>query len=87
MADNKLHLVMGGEVRDPSGSDFIDADNIDIIGVYSSYDKAMSAWKGASHSHVDEAHTKYVIVHLHRMLDPDNPQPEFKERRSDRGNS
>jgi hypothetical protein len=84
MAENKLHLVLGGEVSDPTGADFIDADNLDVVGVFSSYDKALAAWKGASHTHVDEAHNKYVIVHLHRMLDPDNPQPEFKERRQDR---
>ncbi len=84
MSDNLLHLVLGGEVSDPSGNDFVDPDNLDVVGVFPGYDKALRAWQGASHTHVDEAHYKYVIVHLHRMLDPDNPQSEFKERRSDR---
>ncbi len=82
MSENLLHLVMGGEVADLSGNEFIDPDNLDVVGVYPSYDKALRTWQGASHTHVDEAHYKYVIVHLNRRIDPDNPQDEFKEGRS-----
>ncbi|WP_028878684.1 DUF4170 domain-containing protein [Terasakiella pusilla] len=65
-----LHLVFGGEVADPQTNDFVDPDNLDIIGIFPSYEAALNAWRGASQAHVDEAHTKYVIVHMHKMLDP-----------------
>jgi len=66
-----LHLVFGGEVEDPSGTDFVDTNNLDIIGIFPDYQSALTAWRGASQLHVDDARTKYVIVHMHRLLDPE----------------
>jgi len=77
-----LHLVFGGPVADPQGCDFIEPDNLDIIGIFPDNDSATKAWRGASQARVDEANVKYVIVHLHRMLDPEHPV-EFHERRSE----
>ncbi|GAB6054641.1 DUF4170 domain-containing protein [Magnetospira thiophila] len=74
-----LHLVFGGEVRDPSENIFIDSDNLDIVGIFPSHDAALKAWRAASQARVDEAHTKYVIVHLHRLVDPDHPEATGKE--------
>lgn len=71
MSKPLLHLVFGGEVKDPQGQDFVDPDNLHIVGIYPSYEKALAAWRGASQARVDEANTKYVIVHLHRMLEPE----------------
>lgn len=78
-----LHLVFGGAVADPQGTDFTDPDGLDIIGIFPNHDAALKAWRGASQGHVDEANVKYVIVHLHRLLDPDHPV-EFQERAADR---
>ena len=78
-----LHLVFGGEVEDPQATDFVDPDNLDILGIFPDHKSALNAWRGASQSHVDEANVKYVIVHLHRLLDPDQPR-EFQERTGDR---
>ncbi|NQU59540.1 MAG: DUF4170 domain-containing protein [Rhodospirillales bacterium] len=78
-----LHLVFGGEVADPQGTDFVDSDGLDIVGIFPDHDSALKAWRGASQGRVDEANVKYVIVHLHRMLDPDHPI-DFHERTSDR---
>lgn len=78
-----LHLVFGGEVADPQGIDFVAPDALDIIGIFPNNKTAHQAWRGASQRHVDEANTKYVIVHLHRMLDPDHPV-EFHQRSDDR---
>lgn len=83
MVQPLLHLVFGGEIADPSGNDFVDADNLDVIGIFPSYAAAMTAWQGASRANVDHAHIKYVIVHLHRLMDPDHPANEFHERASD----
>lgn len=66
-----LHLVFGGEVSDPTGADFIDPDNLHIVGIFPDYKSALTAWRGASQAQVDNARYKYVIVHLHRMLDPE----------------
>lgn len=85
MAQPLLHLVFGGEIADPSGNEFVDADNLDVIGIFPSYAAAMTAWQGASRANVDHAHIKYVIVHLHRLMDPDHPTAEFQERASDSG--
>jgi hypothetical protein len=67
-----LHLVFGGEVADPSGTDFVDTDNLDIVGIFPNYATALTAWRGASQKHVDDANTKYVIVHMHRLLEPED---------------
>ena len=69
-----LHLVFGGEVKDPATNDFVDPNNLHVVGIFPSYELALHAWRGASQARVDEAHTKYVIVHLHRMIDPDHPK-------------
>jgi hypothetical protein len=65
-----LHLVFGGEVADPRGVDFVDVDKLDIVGIYPDYHTAFKAWRGVSQRHVDHATIKYVIVHLHRLMDP-----------------
>lgn len=70
-----LHLVFGGEVRDPQGLEYASTAALDIVGIYPSYAEAYKAWRGASQRHVDHANIKYVIVHLHRLLDPSREAP------------
>jgi hypothetical protein len=67
---SKLHLVFGGRVKDPQGLDF-DLKTIDLVGVYDSYAAAEEAWRGKAQASVDDAEMKYVVVHLHRLLEPD----------------
>lgn len=71
MAEQLLHLVFGGEVKDPQGLDFADCDKLDIVGIFPSYAEALKVWRGVSQKHVDHANIKYVIVHLHRLLQPE----------------
>ncbi|WP_277970901.1 DUF4170 domain-containing protein [Sphingomonas echinoides] len=68
---SKLHLVFGGRVRDPRGTDFVDTAAIEIIGVYPDYASAEKAWRAAAQRTVDDAEMKFVVVHLHRLLEPD----------------
>jgi hypothetical protein len=75
MATPLLHLVFGGEVKDPRGLDFVDPASLDIVGIFPNYESALTAWRGVSQKHVDHAHIKYVIVHLHRLLDPAKDTP------------
>lgn len=67
---SKLHLVFGGHVSDPLTLDFVDLDKIDFVGVFPDYKSAEKAWRGAAQRTVDDAEMRYVIVHLHRLLDP-----------------
>lgn len=66
-----LHLVMGGRVKDTRSVEFEDPAAIDVIGVYPSHADALEAWRGAAQRTVDDAAMKYVIVHLHRLLEPE----------------
>jgi len=70
----KLHLVMGGRVSDPRGLDFVDLKELDLVGVYPDFDSAEDAWRSRAQSTVDDAEMKYVIVHLHRLLEPELPE-------------
>jgi len=72
---SKLHLVFGGRVRDPRTLEFKDLDSIDIVGVFPDYKTAEEAWRAAAQRTVDDAEMKYVVVHLHRLLEPDLIEP------------
>ena len=78
---SKLHLVFGGRVKDPRGIEFADLNSIDLVGIYDSYAAAEEAWRGSAQRSVDDAEMKYVIVHLHRLLEPEGdgirrPRPQ-----------
>jgi hypothetical protein len=45
-------------------------DELDIVGIYPNYAAAYAAWKAKAQLTVDNAHMRYFIVHLHRLLDP-----------------
>jgi hypothetical protein len=71
-----LHLVFGGELEDVAGLTFKDPDKLDIVGIYPSYASAYAAWKAKAQGTVDNAHMRYFIVHLHRLLDPASTAPQ-----------
>src|SRR6476661_7146220 len=77
---SKLHLVFGGRVKDPRGLDF-DMDSIDLVGIYDSYAAAEEAWRGKAQRSVDDAEMKYVVVHLHRLLDQSGQEAADVRRR------
>ena len=66
-----LHLVFGGELTDLGSHEFRDLDKLEIVGIYPNYASAYSAWKAKAQLTVDNAHMRYFIVHLHRLLDPE----------------
>jgi len=68
-----LHLVIGGELSDLRGVTFANLDEVDIVGVYPNYAAAHAVWRQKAQQTVDSAQTRYFIVHLHRLLDPENP--------------
>ena len=70
-----LHLVFGGELKNPAGDEFKNVDKLDIVGIYPNYAGAYAAWKAKAQRTVDNAEMRYFIVHLHRLLDPESQQP------------
>jgi len=66
-----LHLVFGGELEDVGGYDFSDLSKLDIVGIYPDYDSALIAWRSKAQATVDNAHMRYFVVHIHRLMDPD----------------
>ncbi|HEX2478424.1 MAG TPA: DUF4170 domain-containing protein [Geminicoccaceae bacterium] len=72
MPKELLHLVFGGELTHPGGVEFADLAKLDIVGIYPDYRTAYAAWRGAAQKTIDDAHVRYFIVHLHRLLDPEN---------------
>ena len=69
----RLHLVFGGELVDPTKNAFKDVDAIDIVGMFPDYDTAYNAWKNAAQRTVDNAHMRYFIAHIHRLCDEETP--------------
>jgi len=67
-----LHLVFGGALTELDKVEFDDLKKLDIVGVYPNYAQAYDAWKDAAQRTVDDAHMRYFIVHLHRLLDPEH---------------
>jgi hypothetical protein len=65
-----LHLVFGGELKDLESFEFRDPAQIDVVGIFPDYDSAAAAWRGRAQATVDNAQTRYFIVHLHRFLEP-----------------
>jgi Domain of unknown function (DUF4170) len=65
-----LHLVFGGELTSLKSTEFRDLDALDIVGIYPDYASAALAWKAKAQQTVDNAHMRYFIVHLHRLLEP-----------------
>jgi hypothetical protein len=80
MADGKnskqlLHLVFGGELASLGSTDFRDLSKIDFVGMYPDFASARDAWKSKAQQTVDNAHMRYFVVHLHRLLDPETGEP------------
>ena len=69
---SKLHLVFGGRVSDPQTLNFVEPEALDVVGIFPDYDTAEEAWRSNAQRTVDDATMKYVVVHLHRLLEPDH---------------
>jgi len=67
-----LHLVFGGELKSLKSTEFRNLDELDIVGIYGDYKSAEAAWRSKAQETVDNAHMRYFIVHLHRLLDPES---------------
>ena len=75
----RLHLVFGGELVDPTRNVFKDVKTIDIVGMFPDYASAYSAWKAHAQRTVDDAHMRYFIAHIHRLRDEEAPASATEE--------
>ncbi len=66
-----LHLVIGGELTGLEDVEFKDLSKVDVVGVFPDYASAHKAWQASARQTIDNAHMRYFIVHLHRLLDPE----------------
>ena len=66
-----LHLVFGGELTRLGSVEFRDLEALDVVGIFPDYKSAEKAWRAKAQATVDNAHMRYFIVHLHRLLDPE----------------
>lgn len=65
-----LHLVFGGELSSLTDVQFRNLNELDIVGIFPDYASALAAWKSKAQMTVDNAHMRYFIVHMHRLLNP-----------------
>lgn len=75
MAENEekkqlLHLVFGGELKTLRDIEFSDLSALDIVGIFPDFKSAEAAWRAKAQASVDNAHMRYFVVHLHRLLEP-----------------
>ena len=54
---------------------FRDPSKLDIVGLYPDYASAERAWRAKAQRTVDSALTRYFIVHLHRLIEPNLAPP------------
>jgi hypothetical protein len=71
-----LHLVIGGELEDLSGTSFRDPAKVEFVGAFPNYAQAYGAWKSKAQATVDNAHMRFFIIHAHRLLDPSTDDHE-----------
>lgn len=72
-SEQLLHLVLGGRVKDPRSVEFQDLKDIHTVGYFANYADAEKAWRSWAQRTVDDAEMKYVIVHMHKLLEPELP--------------
>ena len=68
-----LHLVFGGELVSTEAITFKDLSKLDIVGIYPSFAEARAAWAAKAQGSVDQAQMRYFVVHIHHLMDPDDP--------------
>lgn len=75
----RLHLVFGGELADPTKKEFKDVNDIHIVGIFPDYASSYDAWKNEAQRTVDNAHMRYFIAHLHRLRDEETAASSTEE--------
>lgn len=75
----RLHLVFGGELIDPTRNTFKNVDDIHLVGMFPDYKSAYDAWKSEAQRTVDNAHMRYFVAHIHRLRDEETEASPTEE--------
>ena len=75
----RLHLVFGGELIDPTRNTFKNVDDIHLVGMFPDYKSAYDAWKSEAQRTVDNAHMRYFVAHIHRLRDEESEASPTEE--------
>ncbi len=67
-----LHLVIGGELTDLTGTTFKDLKKVEFVGAFPNNAEAVRAWRAKAQSTVDNALMRYFVIHAHKLIDPDH---------------
>ncbi len=77
MADKQLlHIVIGGELTDLTGTTFKDLAKVEFVGAFANNAEAVRAWRAKAQSTVDNALMRYFVIHAHKLIDPDSDDHE-----------
>jgi len=71
----RLHLVFGGELTNPSGN----VDDIETAGIFPDHQSAYDAWKRMARRTVDDARVRYSVAPLHRSIDVETESSPTEE--------
>lgn len=68
--DQQLYLVFGGELDRLDDTKFTTPDELDVVGIFTTYDAAYDAWKDSAQRTVDNAHCRYFLVNIDEKINP-----------------
>jgi len=75
----RLHIVFGGELIDPTKNDFKDVDDIHVVGMFADYDSALNAWRSEAQKTVDNAHMRYFLAPVDHLMDEEGETSPTEE--------
>jgi allantoicase len=71
-----LHIVFGGELVKPSENVFKDPENVHVVGIFQDRKSAYDAWKTEAQRTVDNAHMRYFVGDLQKLMDSSTSDPD-----------
>ncbi|SHG73099.1 DUF4170 domain-containing protein [Marivita hallyeonensis] len=74
-----LHIVFGGELVTPSENTFKDPEQIHVVGVFADRKSAYDAWKNEAQRTVDNAHMRYFLGDLQKLIEDSVDEPEEQD--------
>ena len=70
-AKQLLHLVFGGELKDPGGTEFVDTGSSTSSASIRTTSRRTRPGRRRRKGPSTMPHVRYFVVHLHRLLDPE----------------
>lgn len=64
----ELYLVLGGELKSLEKNEFKANSDVDVVGIFKTYNEAKIAWRAKAQLTVDNAHKRYYVLPIHEYL-------------------